>query len=418
MEKSNLAAIETLKRMSAVRAELLNECPFFGRLLLHLILAATDCGTACTDMVYLAMDPDFAASLSDEEIKFVMLHEVMHCVLKHCVRGKTLDNFMYNVACDIVVNSLILESMGVETFTLDGEEPMHTAPNGQEGRLFTAEEVYRMLFDKAAKEQKSGGNSVGGSSAENSGGGSGGQSANTFSGCCGRVDSHEIWAEISEKAAAALGDKWEAKIKNASKACGSDSGIPLGIRRYIAETSHMPATNWKQVLAEFIKHNRADFTFMKRDTRYTGEIIMPSFVENMYGDAVNDLWLCIDVSGSISDEMLAVVYSEITAACSQVDELSGQFAFFDTQMSEFLPFEGQDDILKTKPFMGRGTSFECIFSRLAECGQEELPEGIIILTDGYAAIPDEAKALGVPVLWVMVNSDVVPGWGTAVYIRE
>lgn len=78
MEKSNLAAIETLKRMSAVRAELLNECPFFGRLLLHLILAATDCGTACTDMVYLAMDPDFAASLSDEEIKFVMLHEVMH----------------------------------------------------------------------------------------------------------------------------------------------------------------------------------------------------------------------------------------------------------------------------------------------------------------------------------------------------
>ena len=118
--------------MSAVRAELLNECPFFGRLLLHLILAATDCGTACTDMVYFAMDPDFAASLPDEEIKFVTLHEVMHCVLKHCVRGKTLDNFMYNVACDIVVNSLILESMGVETFTLDGEEPMHTAPNGQE----------------------------------------------------------------------------------------------------------------------------------------------------------------------------------------------------------------------------------------------------------------------------------------------
>ena len=53
--------------------------------------------------------------------------------MKRCARGKTLDNFMYNVACDIVVNSLILESMGVETFTLDGEETMHTAPNGQEG---------------------------------------------------------------------------------------------------------------------------------------------------------------------------------------------------------------------------------------------------------------------------------------------
>lgn len=418
MEKVNVAAIETLKRMSRIRAELLNEYPFFGRLLLHLIPAVTDCGTACTDMTHLAFDPSFVAALSDGEMKFVMLHEVMHCVLKHCVRGKTLDPFLYNIACDIVVNSLIFESMGVNSFIIAGEEPMHVAPNGQEGRLFTAEEVYDMFFSKAQKQQHLG---AGNGNTHTSGNGSGGNSnipKKTSSGYPGKVDNHEIWANISEKAAEALSDKWEARIRSTSRTCGDGSGIPLGIKRYIAETEHMSRTNWKQVLAEFIKHNRSDFTFMRRDTRYTGDIIMPSFVENMYGDSMSNLWFCIDVSGSISDETLAAVYSEIMAACSQIDELSGQIAFFDTVLSDFTPFENEDDVANIEPVGGGGTSFACIFDRLAECDNDELPVGIVILTDGYAKFPVEERALGVPVLWVIINTDIIPKWGTVVYIKE
>ena len=418
MEKTNSAAIETLKRIACIRAELLNEYPFFGRLLLHLIPAITDCGTACTDMTHLAFDPSFAALLSDEEMKFVMLHEVMHCVLKHCVRGKTFAPLLYNIACDIVVNSLILESMGVNSFIISGEEPMHVAPNGQEGRLFTAEEVYDMLFSKAQKQQHPGACNGNTHTSENELREKGNTPKKTGAEYPCKVDNHEIWTTISEKNAEALSDKWEARIRSTSRTCGDGSGIPLGIKRYIAETEHMSRTNWKQVLAEFIKHNRSDFTFMKRDTRYTGDIIMPSFVENMYGDSVNNLWFCIDVSGSISDKTLAAVYSEIMAACSQIDELSGQIAFFDTVLSDFSPFKNEDDVANIEPVGGGGTSFECIFDRLAECKLEEMPVGIIILTDGYASFPKEDKAMDVPVLWVIIDTDIVPEWGTAVYINE
>ncbi len=418
MDKNRSAAIETLKRMSRIRTELLNEYPFFGRLLLHLIPAVTDCGTACTDMTYLAFDPVFAASLSDDEMKFVMLHEVMHCVLKHCIRGKTLDKVLYNAACDIVVNSLIIEAMGVDTFTLAGEEPMHLAPNGWEGRLFSAEEVYAMLLKEADDQLSNGADDDNGSSGNDDPAKNGSGSNKTDSRPSGTVDSHEIWSDISDNKAASLGDRWELHVKNASKVCGSFSGVPLGVRRYLDETDRMPRTNWKQVLAEFIRHNRADFTFMKRDTRYTGDIIMPSFVENMYGDAADNLWFCVDASGSVTDDMLATVYAEIISACVQIDELTGQIAFFDTRLSAFTPFECKEDLAAVKPVGGGGTAFECIFDRLAECDQDERPVGIIIMTDGYARFPKEETALGVPVLWVIIDSDVVPEWGAAVYIRQ
>ena len=36
---------------------------------------------------------------------------------------------------------------------------------------------------------------------------------------------------------------------------------------------------------------------------------------------------------------------------------------------------------------------------------------MIILTDGYSTFPDEEMAMGVPVIWIVVDSDVVPPWG-------
>ena len=69
------------------------------------------------------------------------------------------------------------------------------------------------------------------------------------------------------------------------------------------------------------------------------------------------------------------------AACSQIDELSGQIAFFDTELSEFSSFENAEDVAAIEPIGGGGTSFECIFNRLIKCKQEEFPVGIIILTD-------------------------------------
>ena len=38
--------------------------------------------------------------------------------------------------------------------------------------------------------------------------------------------------------------------------------------------------------------------------------------------------------------------------------------------------------------------------------QDKLPASIIILTDGYAPIPSEKEAMGIPVLWLINNKNV------------
>ena len=63
-------------RLTQLRAELLQRFPFFGRLLLHLQFGYADCETAYTDMRKIVFDPAFAGRICDEELRFVMLHEL------------------------------------------------------------------------------------------------------------------------------------------------------------------------------------------------------------------------------------------------------------------------------------------------------------------------------------------------------
>ena len=375
-------------RLTALRADLLNRYPFFGRLLLHLQFGYAACGTAYTDMRKVVFDPEFAACLSDEELRFVLLHELLHCVLHHCTRGRSLHHELYNIACDIVVNSIILEILCLPSFRVDGEEAMHLAPNGREGREYAAEQVYEMLL-RGERLPLSGG--AGGSFR----------------------DTHEPWADIDP---AQADDAWEQHIRSAARQAGSGSGIPYGMRRYLREVEHCPTANWRMLLQDFIRHDRSDFVFAYPDHRYQGDVILPSFRENVYGERVDQLWFFVDTSGSISDEALSEAFLQIRQAMEQLDALSGQLAFFDSELSDFFPISSVEELYRLQPVGGGGTSFGPIFRALEGISPEELPVAIVILTDGCAAFPQEEAARGIPVLWVITDEGPEPPWGTVVRI--
>ena len=131
---------------------------FFGLLIVHLKFALDETiETAATDGVTVFFSPEFLDTLSNDELDFVLMHEVMHVVLKHLDRSTELDNYLYNIASDTVINSIILESKNndLKSISLNGFGAlMHLAPNGKEGREYTAEEVYEMLLSKAKKSPK------------------------------------------------------------------------------------------------------------------------------------------------------------------------------------------------------------------------------------------------------------------------
>lgn len=379
---------EIIGRLTNSRAKLLKKYPFLGRLLLHLPFGLTSCETAYTDMRKIVFDPEFASRLTEEELEFVLCHEIMHCTLKHCIRGKGLRRLLYNVACDIVVNSMIMEIKGISEYTLDGCKVEHHTPDGKEGREYSAEEIYYMLL-KAPPE-------VIEERYKDSG-----------------FDTHIIWEQILD---AGLGDEWEQKIRAAAKACGEGSGIPGELKRYLVDVEHTPKTNWRQILHDFIQHDKSDYLFSVPDKRYSGDILMPSFQDNVDGTKVDKLWFAVDTSGSISDTALSEVYGEIKSATEQIGNLSGAISFFDTEVSEPTPFESVKDLEEIEPVGGGGTSFLVIFDSLEKHFKDDLPNMIIIATDGYAGFPTEDAALDIPVVWLIIDSDVKPPWGECVYI--
>ena len=50
--------------------------------------------------------------------------------------------------------------------------------------------------------------------------------------------------------------------------------------------------------------------------------------------------------------------------------------------------------------------------------QEDPPVSIVIMTDGYAPMPEEKMANGIPVLWIITNEDITPPWGKVARVTE
>ena len=379
---------EQATRLVMLRGSLVTEQPFLGRLLMHLPLSFDEsCNTAYTDMRQIAFNPAFAQRLSDDELRFVLLHECLHCVLKHCTRGRGLMQFLYNVACDIVVNSIIMGAIGVDRFTIDGTTVMHRTPQGDEGRKYSAEEVYRMMLTYGKN----------------------------YKGDCG-FDSHDVWTQLRETAEA-LEAVWNEHVHRASTGIGAGSGIPNGLNRLVAQSRFHSKIGWKQMLQDFIRFRTYDYLYTRPDRRFSdGGIVMPSFCEDVQEGQAEQLWFVVDTSGSVSDTALGEAMNEIEDAIYQVGGIEGSLSFFDSEVSVPIPFDSVESLKQIKPVGGGGTSFDAIFEAMGHFFEEELPRAVIIITDGCALFPEETVAREVPVFWIIVDSNRTAPWGECVHI--
>ncbi len=404
---------ELYGRLLRCRGELVRTHPFFGRLLLRLVLGFAPCATAYTDMRRIVFDPDFGASLDDVGLKFVLLHEVMHCVLKHCIRGRTLLPRLYNIACDIVVNSLAFEALGLGEIEIDGCVPMHLAPDGTEGRLHTAEEVYAMLRASGTGGSPGDPDAFPDGEAEGKGEADGDSARDPAS---ETLDDHGVWASVETDG---LEDEWESRIREAARhGPGQWGDVPLMMRRSLRELTRSPGVDWKLLLADFLRHTRSDYLFERPDRRFAdGDVLLPSFCEDAYGAGIERIWVLIDTSGSVSASGLAQAFAEVKGLVEQLDEAEGKLSFFDCKVTEPRDFADAGDLEALEPVGGGGTSFAEIFRAMDAYFGDEPPAAVIVLTDGCARFPPEEAARGVPVLWIMISGGVEAPWGVTAHVE-
>lgn len=444
---------EIIRRLQRARMHMLEEKPFFALLLTHVKFSLdVSARTAYTDGERIYFGPAFVNSINDSELEFILLHELMHIVLLHVFRHRDeYDKDPFDYACDIAVNSNILYTCGgdLSKISVGKNGPsMHLAPNGKEGYLYTAEELYEMLRpimqdyrDKLRDDAESfaasgggGGNNDGATDGNNDGATDSdspksrgkGKNKGNGAGPGEPLDSHESWDPENSKLQREL---WMQRMMDAtdvidgmrqmSALSGHGDGIPPMIRRMV-EDFRCPQTDWRRVLDDFVQEEITDYSFTPPDRRFSEtDFFLPDFNET--SDSVKNILFMVDTSGSISSEMVSQAFAEIRGAITQFGgRLEGWLGFFDDRIADAVPFESVEELDKIRPVGGRGTDFGIIFDYVRDHWpkyHDDPPASIVILTDGFADFPEESAAGGIPVLWLINNDVVTPPWGKLVRVE-
>ena len=407
---------EYVKRIILSRMRILQSNGFYGLLLMHLLFSVDETvERAATDGEKIYFNPEFLDIIDDELLDFVLMHELLHIVLKHCFRKGDRDQKLFDVACDIVVNSTILNSTSSYNKPNDfsfSDKILHLAPNGKEGYRYTVEQVYEMLEKDGKKANKNGDNDNDSSKSEK-------KTDKANGNCRGEeVDDHSKW---ETKDANELEEVWNKRFIDAAESIKAREGtnivglLPMFAQRMLEELTK-PQIDWRLILNDFVQEEVVDYSFSPPDRRFDDyPFYLPDFNEKE--DSVKDILFMIDTSGSITNKMMTVAYSEIKGAIDQFGgKLQGWLGFFDATVKEPIPFEGEDEFKKIKPTGGGGTRFDIIF-HFVKNNMMEKPVSIVILTDGYATFPKESSSMEIPVLWMINNEDINPPWGKVARIK-
>jgi predicted metal-dependent peptidase len=133
-------------RIIKARAALITAHPFFGALALHLQpVETTSCPRLATDGRHLFYNVEFLGTVTSEELKGIIAHEVYHCALKHHTRRKGRDPKEWNRATDFVINPMVLKA-GLKLPTWVLLDPQYDG--------LSAEQVYRIRQQTRQDQQQ------------------------------------------------------------------------------------------------------------------------------------------------------------------------------------------------------------------------------------------------------------------------
>ncbi len=126
--------------------------PFYGILIKRLkVVESTTLKykTMATNGRDLLYDPTFVMSHTTAEIRWVIIHELLHCVLGHFTRDKS-DKSAWNAACDYALNQLI----PVNDYAIGGSLWKKKGLKMPPGALGSPED--KMIPDKAIRDKFAG----------------------------------------------------------------------------------------------------------------------------------------------------------------------------------------------------------------------------------------------------------------------
>lgn len=384
---------------------------FFGNLAtrLELVDATKWCPTAATDGRRFYYNREFIKKLTRQELVFLVGHEILHCVYDHIGRRSSRDPQVWNMANDYIVNyTLVKQRIG----------------DMIKGGLFsekysddlTSEEVYEILKQNSVQIQmtidmhlEGGGDGDG----DDEGDGNGEQDGNGKKTVTVSVTGEDGPPKLTEADLNEIRNEVRAAVIGAAQQ--SAGNVPAGIMRLIKDITE-PKMDWRELLEMQIKSSiRDDYTFrrLSRRTWSTG-CILPGQADS----ETIDIEVFIDVSGSISDEMVKDFLGEVKGIMEMFPEFRLGVATFDTRVYNYKVFtqENADEIMEYQIKGGGGTAFEAVFEFLEE--NDITPNTMVMFTDGYPCGSWGTEGYCDSLFIIHGSESIVPPWGSYAYYTD
>jgi predicted metal-dependent peptidase len=347
--------------------------------------------TAYTDGVNKKYCAEFISTLTAPELAAVVLHENLHVILKHILRGKDLmieNSQLANQAMDYAVNDIIDSIIDKALVKLPACGLLDKQFKGWSFR-----DIYKFL----KKEQEEGGGKGRGDSLD--------EHDKDGPAGAGSMTPEEI-----EKLA---GDIDEALRQGTILAGMNGKNVPRQIEDALAAT-----VDWKDALREFVTSyavGKDDYTWRKFNSRrLVDDLYMPS----SYSEVVEEITVAIDTSGSIGGKELAAFTATLSDLCVQTNPQRVRVLWWDTEVHGEQIFtnnyENIRDVLK--PQGGGGTRVGCVSQYMIQ--HNITPQCLVVLTDGYVESKIDWQVT-CPTLWVVTfNKDFTPPSGQKVRINS
>jgi predicted metal-dependent peptidase len=327
-------------------------------------------GTNGRDVTY---NPQFVDSLTEQQLRGLVLHEAGHKAYQHLFLWQELykeDAKLANMACDYVINLEIydLDPRGVE---------IALPPNpclDEKYRGMDTKQVFELLKQDKAN------------------GGQGGKGE--------PMDDHQ-WEDaqaLPEEERQALAKEIDNAIRQGVFMSGKLGGdVSRGFNALLE-----PKVDWRDQLRDYVSTvtaGRGDSTWARPNRRF---MAMDLYLPSQISESIGNIVVGIDTSGSISGEAITAALSELVGICNNTTPERVDLLYWDTRVvSHETYFEGDYESIatSTKPAGGGGSSCVEVFEYIKDNKLDPLV--CIHITDGFIEYPQLPP--NYPVLWVICN---------------
>ena len=383
--------LSTTERLTKARIQIQMKNPFFAHMSLYLNFkemkkGELDCDSMGVDVKgTLYYYGGFVEKLSDEELKGVLIHEILHLTFLHLTRLGTRNHEIFNIATDLCINWLISQN-GFTLPSSDEFKPLVPDYDGEFNEMGLHlekinEKTAEIVYDEIVKQAKKNGENAEGEGDE---GGEGEGDVDLDKLGKARFDEHKYSKEMTKKEKDKAEKQWVDRIQEGMTIAKMKGDVPNGMERFLGDL-HKEKINWKSLLNQYITQQIPyDYSYAKPHKK---SVCVGTYMPHQLKEKV-EIAVCIDLSGSIGAKEYADFMSEIVGLARAYQErIDIHFYSHDTEgyYGGLVQNGNIHKILALDLKGGGGTSHKPVMDLMKENNETKM---VVFFTDGYSDLDE------------------------------